>query len=252
MVDQTPAPGGPRDTGPAAPGPDLESSTEDYARRFAGPTGAWFLEVQEKATLRMLRPWPGASVLDVGGGHAQLAGPLAAAGYRVTVLGSDPRCSRLIEGLVREGTCSFATGYLLNLPYPDRSFDVVTAFRLIAHVPEWRRFIGELTRVARHAVIIDFAATRSLNALTPLLFRLKHRVEGNTRPYALFKEADLVAEFERNSFAPAERYGQFFLPMVAHRALKARPLSRASEAPFRWTGLTALFGSPVIMKLVRR
>jgi 2-polyprenyl-3-methyl-5-hydroxy-6-metoxy-1,4-benzoquinol methylase len=245
MVNQTPVSGG-------NPGPDVEVSTEDYARRFAGPTGAWFLRVQADATLRMLRPWPGATILDVGGGHGQLTGPLAAAGYRVTVLGSDPRCSRLIEGMVRNGGCSFATGDLLALPYPDRSFDVVTAFRLLAHLPEWRRFIGELARVARHAVIIDFAATRSLNVLSPLLFRLKHRVEGNTRPFALFKEADLVAEFGRHSFTPSERYGQFFLPMAGHRALNTSPLSRALEAPFRWSGLTSLLGSPVIMRLVRQ
>src|SRR5262245_53053861 len=47
---------------------DVATSSADYARRFAGGVGAWFLEVQAKATVELLAPWPGASVLDVGGG----------------------------------------------------------------------------------------------------------------------------------------------------------------------------------------
>src|SRR3989338_8000949 len=34
--------------------PDIETSSEDYARRFAGPVGAWFLQVQRVAVLRFL------------------------------------------------------------------------------------------------------------------------------------------------------------------------------------------------------
>ena len=48
---------------------DVTTSSADYARRFAGGVGAWFLEVQAKATLDLLAPWPGASVLDVGAGR---------------------------------------------------------------------------------------------------------------------------------------------------------------------------------------
>jgi len=47
---------------------DVETSSEDYAGRFSGAVGAWFLKVQEDATLHMLSPHAGASVIDVGGG----------------------------------------------------------------------------------------------------------------------------------------------------------------------------------------
>jgi hypothetical protein len=43
---------------------DIETSSEDYSRRFSGPVGSWFLRVQESATLKMLATRPGASVLD--------------------------------------------------------------------------------------------------------------------------------------------------------------------------------------------
>ncbi len=105
--------------------------------------------------------------------------------------------------------------------------------------------------MARLGVIVDFASTRSLNILTPVLFKWKMKVEGNTRPYAIFKEAELLEEFRAGGFGRSERHAQFFFPMAAHRALGSRPLSAALEGPFRWTGLTGLFGSPVILKLVR-
>src|SRR3972149_2530813 len=59
---------------------DVETSSEAYARRFAGPVGEFFLEVQAAATLDLLRPWPGSSLLEVGGGHGQLTGPPVEAG----------------------------------------------------------------------------------------------------------------------------------------------------------------------------
>ena len=63
---------------------DVETSSDDYARRFAGAVGAFFLEIQARTTLDLLQPWPGSRVLDVGGGHGQVTGPLIEAGHPVT------------------------------------------------------------------------------------------------------------------------------------------------------------------------
>ena len=71
---------------------DVETSSAAYARRFEGAVGRWFLDVQARVTLELLRPRAGTSVLDVGGGHAQLTGPLLAAGCQVTVYGSAEAC----------------------------------------------------------------------------------------------------------------------------------------------------------------
>jgi 2-polyprenyl-3-methyl-5-hydroxy-6-metoxy-1,4-benzoquinol methylase len=77
--------------------PDVETSSRAYARRFAGKVGAWFLAVQLRAVRKLLAPFgPGATLVDVGGGHGQLATPLAACGYEVTVLGSHPSCGELV------------------------------------------------------------------------------------------------------------------------------------------------------------
>jgi len=103
--------------------PDVATSSDDYARRFARPVGEWFLSVQEQACLDLVRPWRGGSVLDVGGGHAQVAVPLAREGYAVTVLGSTPECrERLDRAAGRAGVeVAFEAGSVVELPYADRS-----------------------------------------------------------------------------------------------------------------------------------
>jgi len=230
---------------------DIETSSEDYARRFSGAVGAWFLKIQEDATVRMLSDYPGASVLDVGGGHGQLAGALIQRGNRVTVVGSADVCKARLETFISEGRCDFKAGNLLALPYPDRAFDVVISYRLLAHVIQWTQLIRELTRVAREAVVIDYPSIRSFNWVAAQFFGLKKRIEGNTRPFACFKEADLVKLCETLAFARVDRYPEFFLPMVIHRLVQQPALSAAAEALFRYLRITSLLGSPVIVKFRR-
>ena len=231
--------------------PDIETSSDAYAQRFAGPVGAWFLRVQEQAVLKMLASWPAATVLDVGGGHGQLTGALAREGYRGTVMGSDASCQQRIKPLVDEGRCRFATGDLLNLPYSAQSFDVVVSLRLVPHVQAWPKLVGELTRVARHAVIVDYPTTRSLNCLTPALFGAKRRLEGNTRPYLMFRDAEIAQAFSTQGLTCRTRYPEFFWPMVLHRVLRAPGVSALLEGVARAIGLIRWFGSPVIALFTR-
>lgn len=230
---------------------DIETASENYARRFAGSVGAWFLDVQTAATLRLLTPYPQAHILDVGGGHGQIAGELVEHGFHVTVLGSDEVCKARIQKLLDEQRAAFQVGNVLELPYPDRHFDVVLSYRLLPHVAQWQRFLAELCRVAREAVIVDYPEARSVNAVAPLLFRLKKQLEGNTRTYTSFRQADLLAEFKANGFVYGDRYKEFFFPMVLHRKLHTPRLSAALERGARALQLTRLLGSPVILKVVR-
>ena len=48
---------------------DIETSSEDYASRFAGGVGRYFLDEQTRITLELLGDVRGSSVLDVGGAH---------------------------------------------------------------------------------------------------------------------------------------------------------------------------------------
>jgi 2-polyprenyl-3-methyl-5-hydroxy-6-metoxy-1,4-benzoquinol methylase len=231
---------------------DIETSSADYARRFAGPTGEWLLRVQSEATLAMLKPYPGASILEVGGGHAQLTPHLVEAGHAVTVLGSDQSCQERVRPWVEAGQCQFQVGNVLAMPYADNAFDVVISYRFLAHVEQWQAFLSELTRVAKQAVIVDYPTLRSINYITPLLFSLKKGVEGNTRPYTCYSEPELLAFARSLGLSVGDRYAQFFWPMVLHRVLKKPQISALLEASVRGVGLSRLLGSPVILKLVKQ
>lgn len=242
-------------TDPQCPYPetaDIHTSSDEYATRFAGSAGEWMLAVQERLTLRLLRRLAGARVLDVGGGHGQLALPLVRDGWNITVLGSDESCRHRIRAVVESGACRFVTGNVIALPFPDKAFDVVLCFRLLTHCARWPELVRELCRVARRAVIVDYPTRQSLNAVAPALFGAKKKFEKNTRTWALFRHRQVRDEFARNGFVPAAVRKQFFLPMVLHRMLKCRPLSAALEAVCHGLGLTRLWGSPVILQLAPR
>ena len=231
--------------------PDIETSSEGYARRFSGEVGRFFLEIQNAAVLDLLAPWPGAKVLDVGGGHAQLAPALVERGFQVTVAGSEEVCRERLDRALPPGSFEFRACDLLDLPYPDRSFDVVISLRLLAHVERWRQLIAELCRVASKAVILDFSDSRSFNQLYGPLFSWKKAVEGNTRTFHIFKPGEVAAEAARHGFGhPVERR-QFFLPMVVHRAVKSGRFSRMSERVSSALGLTSWLGSPIVLRIER-
>lgn len=231
--------------------PDIETSSDEYAQRFDGEVGAWFLEVQEEATLRMLAAYPGAEILDVGGGHGQITSALLREGYRVTVLGSAEVCKTRIEHLLDQKHCTFEVGSMCDLPYPDRSFDIVISYRVLAHVVAWKQHLCEFARVARHVVIVDFPSKRSANYLAPYFFHLKRRMEGNTRPFISYREDQMIKQFEGFGFHFEDRYPEFFFPMVVHRVLHSPKLSAVAEKACRRIGLTDHLGTPVIIKLIR-
>jgi 2-polyprenyl-3-methyl-5-hydroxy-6-metoxy-1,4-benzoquinol methylase len=232
--------------------PDIETSSDDYAARFSGSVGAWFLKVQEEASLRMLAPFAGAKVLDVGGGHGQLTDTLVQNGYEVTVLGSSDACKIRIQKLVEEKSCSFKVGNILDLPYQNQTFDVVVSYRVLPHVVQWRHLTSELTRVAREAVIVDYPTVRSVNYIAPLLFRFKKHLEGNTRPFTVFKESEIIETFKSYDFTAADRFPEFCLPMALYRTLKSYRFASCIEKLCRMAGFTHVFGSPVILKLTRK
>lgn len=230
---------------------DVHSSSQEYAARFGGATGEWMLAIQERAVARML-PTDTTSILDVGGGHGQIALPLSKGGKSVTILGSSIACSALLRSYIESGVIGFQVGNLLELPYHDRSFDAVVSFRLISHCKNWQTLIAEMCRVAHSTIIFDYPVWLSANFLTPLLFRVKRMIEGNTRHYRIFTTRELTRECRKHGFECVELQKQFFFPMGLHRALKSRKISALLENVARCAGLTALFGSPVIIRFQRR
>jgi len=225
---------------------DIHSSTDEYATRFAGPAGQWMLDVQEEQLRKALQGLQGGSALDVGGGHAQTEPILRALGFQTLVTGSDESCRhRLAE------STPFEIADHLNLPLEDRSVTVAISFRLLTHCERWPELIAELCRVADERVVVDYPARISVNVLAEALFSFKKKFEKNTRTYALFHHREVREVFEQHGFTVTARHPQFFWPMVLHRMVKRPGISRFLEGGARLTGLTRLFGSPVVLEARR-
>ena len=231
--------------------PDIETSSRDYATRFEGSVGRYFLDVQASTVSELIDLPSSAKILDVGGGHSQLATPLVEKGFAVTVAGSDMRCRERLDEQISQ-PFNFVCCNLLDLPFEDQSFDVVLAFRLLTHLEQWQIAIGELCRVAKTSVIVDYPDKRSVNFCSDMLFSLKKKYEGNTRTFRCFSRQEIMAEFKSFGFDRPVRKPQFFFPMVVHRMMRSRAISQMMESASGCVGLQRMFGSPVVLRVERR
>lgn len=233
--------------------PDVHSSSSEYAKRFSGATGLWMLERQEKSVHQALSGLDVKTILELGGGHAQIAPGLVSKGYTVTVRGSTPECSHLLAALLEKRALSFSVGNLLKTDFPDKSFDVVICLRQISHFTHWEQLVQEATRLARQLVIIDYPPTVGFNVLYGPLYPLKKLFEGNsTRTYRCFSAREVELSFGAQGFEAHKSLPQFFLPMVLHRRIKNRGLSSLLEKCFALLGLTSVLGSPIIASFKRK
>jgi ubiquinone/menaquinone biosynthesis C-methylase UbiE len=239
---------------------DDETASADYASRFASPVGRWMLDQQSQILRELIAPAvknppDKLSILDVGGGHAQVASAildwLPPQAFKMVVAGSTEQSRRRLTTFTASGGCKFVHADLLHLPYPDRHFEIVSCFRLLPHCDQWKELIQELCRVASHSVIVDYPTNQSVNFFSPWLFKMKKRVEQNTRPYTLFHRSQIRDQFKAAGFRGAGEHPQFFWPMALHRLMKNPPNSERLEALTGHLGLKRILGSPIIAQFIR-
>jgi len=233
--------------------PDIESSTEDYAHRFSGPIGKWFIKVQSDILGNQLSiKEKGQTIIDFGGGHGQNVHSVLSSGHHLTVLGSTKECSNLIQPHIKNGDIDFLTGSLLSSSLESHQFDICLSFRMLPHLENWKDHIQELCRVAKTTVIIEFPNKKSVNVVSGLFFGMKKAIEKNTRPFSLFEIKEVQREFEKRNFQLTEKIGQYSFPMAFYRILKCPIMAKLIEYPFRILGLSNIYGSPFICSFEKR
>jgi len=96
--------------------------------------------------------WANVRMLDLGSELSPMAWFLASLGAQVTLVEADDQWVSAWED-VRKNTGLNVDWQITNdehLPFPDKSFDVVTSFSVIEHQQDKRRAIDEITRVLKH------------------------------------------------------------------------------------------------------
>ena len=138
----------------------------------------------------------GRRALDLATGTGDIAFGLAAAGWRVIGLDVTRRMIELARAkcLPRVGDRSvpgFLVGDMLALPFPDRSFDVVTAGYGLRNVPDLRAAIDEIHRVLKsggRALSLDF--NRPANGVVRRVYLAYLRLTGGALGWLLHGDPD--------------------------------------------------------------
>jgi len=226
--------------------PDIASSSHAYANRFSNPIGEYFLRTQEsclkEVTSLFFKDNPNPKVLDLGGGHCQLLDFYLKMGCSITIQGSDERSFQRAIDLRydKNPNISFRISPLDKLNFEDSEFDLVSAFRLMAHVDDWRLFLKEMLRVAKEGIVFDYAKLYTTNFFSPLLFQVKKLIEGNARPFRCQSKGDIIKELNYLGCNTINTLDQFAFPMGLHRAIGNPIFSNKIENSLSAMGLSFL------------
>ncbi|RRQ22392.1 class I SAM-dependent methyltransferase [Thiohalobacter thiocyanaticus] len=140
----------------------------EYEAWYHTPRGRWIAGREAALLLRLLRPQPGASLLDAGCGTGHFSRRFAQAGLSVTGVDPDPAMLAYARTHSAGLDLDYVRADARALPFPDASFDYIAAVTSLCFVPEPARALQELWRVSRRGLVLGLLNRRSL------LYRGKH------------------------------------------------------------------------------
>jgi len=187
----------------------------------------------KRKLVRLAQPSSGLRVLDLATGTGDIAFALADAGARVVGLDITSRMIELAVGKARtrRAVCTFIVGDMMALPFPDRSFDLVTTGYGLRNVPDLTRAIDEIARVlvpGGLALSLDF--NRPANGLVRRAYIAYLKIVGGALGWILHRDPDTYR----------------YIPASIERYPGAGPVARLMEAH----GFTQVRALPVLAGLM--
>jgi SAM-dependent methyltransferase len=157
--------------------------TDPWSEIAGGWAELWgrFAEPAQRAVARATGIGPGVQVLDVGCGSGEFLAHVLQLGGQAT--GIDPAPGMVALAKHRAPQAEIVTGDAEHLPWPDDSFDVVTAFNAIQFAEDPQAAIAEFRRVGRQIAIAGWAE-RARNDFTSI----EDALEGEPRPDGEYRE----------------------------------------------------------------
>jgi demethylmenaquinone methyltransferase/2-methoxy-6-polyprenyl-1,4-benzoquinol methylase len=127
--------------------------------------------------VRLIRPWSPSRLLDVATGSGDLASAIGKNFPGCRVIGAD-FCRPMLEVARRNGLAELVEADGMNLPFPDATFDAVTAAFGLRNMASWQSGLSEMSRVLKpggHLLILDFSLP-TLPVIRPLYRFYLHRI----------------------------------------------------------------------------
>jgi SAM-dependent methyltransferase len=223
------------------------------AKRFGGPIGQILLEDQDRVLAAFLGDVVSRRILDLGTGTGRAA--IALAGRGALVTGVDASSEMLAVARVRARNASlsieFVQGDAHALTFADRAFDSTVCLRLLMHVPDWRKVVGELCRVTARRLVLDYPALASTASLQAAWRRAVSKIGRNVESYRVFSAGAIAQELGRHGFRITASNKQFVLPIALHKAVGSAAFTRGVEGAMASAGLLHVAGSPVTIAAER-
>lgn len=118
------------------------------------PLQRWFLARFHQAAAELLAQANARSILDAGCGEGFAMRELFTGSNAVTI-GLDSSVGALQVARHFNPQRSFTAGDLLQLPFPNRSFDLVACMEVLEHLPDPVQGLAELRRVTRDWLLLS-------------------------------------------------------------------------------------------------
>ncbi len=138
--------------------PDTAQQSSNYRKHTAAnPLQRALIDRFHRTIVRQVDQLAPTSFLDAGCGEGFVASQLLQAMPGLALTGCDLSEEALKVAVANNPQAHFVYGSVVELPFPDRSFDVVGCFEVLEHLPDDlpSRALAELARVSRGAVLLS-------------------------------------------------------------------------------------------------
>ena len=156
---------------------------EKYDQWFTTSLGSLIKRYEGELMSDYLRPALGEKILDAGCGTGVFTAGILSSGSQVVGLDLSLPMLRLAESKFKKYTFHAILGNMISLPFKDCCFDKVVSMTALEFIPDAKRTVDELFRVAKRGGIIVVA---TLNRLSSWAVR---RIEEGKRGHAIFSKA---------------------------------------------------------------
>lgn len=210
--------------------------------KFGDDIGSMMLENEKKILYEIIDK---NKILDIGAGTGRLSIPLIEYGADVVLYDASREMLRFAneKALNKDFEPNLIVGDAHNLPFRDKSFEHVLAFRILMHLVNWKMTLSEICRVSNNYVVLDFPPRCSIILFAPLYFFVL-RVKGvKVEKWKSFYLHSIKKELNKNGFKIVKIKKNFLLPIFLHRIINNIQISQKLESIFLRSKITYFLGS---------